>query len=78
MSNFLAFLFEKFLITLSKSTCLAMLDSMFNLARSTSRVCDVADRKFFYKFKLAEKSFSRCYFSWNCQEYSQDNTNICK
>jgi len=30
----------------------------------------------FYKFKLAEKSFSRCYCSWNCQEYSQDNTNI--
>jgi len=35
----------KFLITLSKSTCLAVLDSMFNLARSTSRVCDMVDRK---------------------------------
>jgi len=39
------FLFAKFRITLSKSTCLAMLDSMFNLARSTSRVCDIEDRK---------------------------------
>jgi len=39
------FLFAKFLITLSKSTCLAMLDSMFNLARLTSRVCDKADRQ---------------------------------
>jgi len=27
----MVFLFAKFLITLSKSTCLAMLDSMFNL-----------------------------------------------
>jgi len=39
------FLFAKFLITLSKSTYLAMLDSMFNLSRSTSRVCDTADHK---------------------------------
>jgi len=29
-----------------------MLDSMFNLARSTSRVCDVADRRFFYNLSL--------------------------
>jgi len=41
------FLFAKCLITLSKSSCPAMLDSMFNLARSTSRVCDIADRKWF-------------------------------
>ena len=31
-------------MTLSKSTCLAMLDSMLSLARSTSRVCDIVDR----------------------------------
>jgi len=29
-------------------------------------------------FKLAEKSFSRCYCSWSCQEYSQAKTNIWK
>jgi len=45
MSDFLVFLFAKFLKTVSKSTCLAMLDLMFNLATSTSRVCDTADRK---------------------------------
>jgi len=28
-----------------KINFLAMLDSMFNLARSASRVCDIADRK---------------------------------
>jgi len=28
-----------------KINFLAMQDSMFNLARSTSRVCDIADRK---------------------------------
>jgi len=38
------FLFAKFRITLSKSACLAMLDTMFNLARS-SQVCDIEDRK---------------------------------
>jgi len=45
ISYFLVFVFAKFLITPSKSTCQAMLDSMFNLARSTNRVCDIADRK---------------------------------
>jgi len=45
ISNFLVFLFAKFLITQSKATCLAILDSMFNLARLTSRVCHIADRK---------------------------------
>jgi len=40
-SDFLAFLFAKFLITLSKSSCLAILDSILNLATSTSRVYDI-------------------------------------
>ena len=48
LSDFLVFLFAKFLITLSKSTCMAILHSMFNLARSTSRVCDILDRRYFF------------------------------
>ena len=44
ISDFLVFIFAKCLITLSKSACPAMLDSMFNLARSTSRVCDIVER----------------------------------
>ena len=46
-STFQAFLCAKFLITLSKSTRPAMLDSMFCLVRSTSRVCDIVDCKLF-------------------------------
>jgi len=32
-----------------------MLDSMFNLARSTSRFCDVADSRFFNSLSLLKK-----------------------
>ena len=52
ISDFLVFLFAKFLITLSKSTCLAMLDSVFNLARSASRVCDSRPQIFFTSLSL--------------------------
>jgi len=55
MSDFLVFLLEKFLITVSKSTCLAMLDSMFNLARSRSRVCDIVDRKYLFTSLLKNR-----------------------
>jgi len=48
----------KFLITLSKSNCLAMLGSMFDLARSTSRVCDKADRRKFFPSLSLLKNFS--------------------
>jgi len=46
ISAFLAFLFAKFMITLSKSSCLAMLDSMLKM--STRRVCDIIYRKQFF------------------------------
>jgi len=56
-----------------------MLDSVFNLARSTSRVCDTADRKYFFTSLSLMKIFQQMlYCSWNCQEYSQANTNIWK
>ena len=48
LSSFLVFLLAKFVITLSQSSCLPMLDSMLSLATSTSGVCDIVDRKQFF------------------------------
>ena len=58
ITAFHAYLCAKFIITLSKSIFLAMLDSMFRLARSTSRVCDIIDPKYFFGSLILLKDLS--------------------
>ena len=43
ISTFLAFLCANFQIKLTKSTCLARLDTMLRLARSANGGCDIVD-----------------------------------